>query len=211
MSEAEQAIERFLERWSRRKRAATQQSGAAAAGEEQLLSPSDHAGAAPLPAASAAAADEAPAEFDPASLPPIDSINAVSDVRGFLAAGVPVELTRAALRRAWVADPAIRDFIGIAENQWDFSRPDGVPGFGALEWTEELRRLAAELLGDVAPEAAEAQPGDPAVASEAPEKTEESAICEVPPTTAAESAGPAASKDQPSRTGSRRHGGALPT
>ena len=58
---------------------------------------------------------------------------------------MPVELTRAALRRAWVSDPAIRDFIGLAENQWDFTKPDGVPGFGSLELTAELRRMVAEL------------------------------------------------------------------
>jgi hypothetical protein len=32
-------------------------------------------------------------------------------------------MTVAALRRAWVSDPVIRDFIGIAENQWDFTNP----------------------------------------------------------------------------------------
>ena len=69
----------------------------------------------------------------------------------FFAPGVPAELTRAALRRAWVTDPAIRDFIGIAENQWDFTKPDGVPGFGSLELTPELRRMVAQLVGD-APE-----------------------------------------------------------
>jgi hypothetical protein len=36
------------------------------------------------------------------------------------------------LRRAWVSDPVIRDFIGIAENQWDFNDPNGIPGFGPL-------------------------------------------------------------------------------
>jgi hypothetical protein len=31
-----------------------------------------------------------------------------------------------------IADPAVRDFVGLAENAWDFSLSDGVPGFGAL-------------------------------------------------------------------------------
>jgi hypothetical protein len=52
------------------------------------------------------------------------------DVTQFLRAGVPAELTRAALRRTWATDPAIRDFIGIAENQWDFNDPNAIPGFG---------------------------------------------------------------------------------
>ena len=63
---------------------------------------------------------------------PIDSIVAGSDIRAFLQSGVPAELTKAALRRAWTTDPAIRDFIGIAENQWDFTDPTSIPGFGPL-------------------------------------------------------------------------------
>src|ERR1700756_5749582 len=61
------------------------------------------------------AADSEP--FDPASLPSIDSIVADTDIVGFLQSGVPAELTRAALRQAWLTDPAIRDFIGVADNQ----------------------------------------------------------------------------------------------
>jgi hypothetical protein len=30
--------------------------------------------------------------------------------------------------RSMVQDPAIKDFVGIAENTWDFSKPGGVPG-----------------------------------------------------------------------------------
>ena len=52
---------------------------------------------------------------------------------------MPAELTRAALRRAWVSDPAIRDFIGIAENQWDFNDPEAIPGFVSLP--ERIRRV----------------------------------------------------------------------
>jgi TorA maturation chaperone TorD len=72
------------------------------------------------------------ASFDPASLPPLESIIAGTDIRSFLGSGVPVELTKAALRRAWATDPAIRDFIGIAESQWDFNDPTAMPGFGPL-------------------------------------------------------------------------------
>jgi hypothetical protein len=34
--------------------------------------------------------------------------------------------------RDLLADPAIRFAVGLAENAWDFSAPDGVPGFGPL-------------------------------------------------------------------------------
>lgn len=71
--------------------------------------------------------------FDPSSLPSIDAITAATDVRGFLQRRVPLELTRAALRQAWASDPSIRDFIGIAENQWDFNDPNAIVGFGSLE------------------------------------------------------------------------------
>jgi hypothetical protein len=73
---------------------------------------------------------------DPASLPPLDSITAETDIVAFLKSNVPTELTRAALRRAWTSDPAIRDFIGIADNQWNFNDPNGIPGFGRLSATE---------------------------------------------------------------------------
>jgi hypothetical protein len=91
----------------------------------------------------AMAAPETP--FDPASLPSIESIAADTDIIAFLRAGVPAELTRAALRRAWTSDPAIRDFIGIAENQWDFNDPNAIPGFGPLVPTESGVDILAQV------------------------------------------------------------------
>jgi hypothetical protein len=90
------------------------------------------------------AADEA---FDPASLPSIDAITFNTDIRGFLQSRVPAELTRAALRQAWASDPAIRDFIGIAENQWDFNDPNAMHGFGPLPETENVPARLAQALG----------------------------------------------------------------
>jgi Protein of unknown function (DUF3306) len=81
--------------------------------------------------------------FDPASLPPIGSITA--DIVAFLKSDVPMELTRAALRRAWTSDPAIRDFIGIADNQWDFNDPNGISGFGPLDATESGATFFAQV------------------------------------------------------------------
>ena len=79
--------------------------------------------------------------FDPASLPSIETIAAETDIRAFLDERVPSELTRLALRRAWASDPAIRDFIGIAENQWDFNDPNAIPGFGPLRASDNLLSL----------------------------------------------------------------------
>ncbi len=122
----------FLARWARRKRGAAKPKDAPG-------------GAASEPPAVAAPPEEA--LFDPASLPPIDSIGAGSDISAFLAPGVPAALTRAALRRAWSADPAIRDFIGLSENSWDFNAAGGVPGFGPIS-ADEVRRLLAQVTGE---------------------------------------------------------------
>ncbi len=146
MSDPDDKAENFLERWSRRKRAAETRSPDRP--EPPGREPTDADANAPSRAA-ARNADGLPA-FDPATLPPIESITATSDIRAFLAPGVPEHLARAALRRVWVTDPTIRDFIGLAENLWDFTKPDSVAGFGSLELTPELRRMIAGLIGDAA-------------------------------------------------------------
>jgi hypothetical protein len=104
---------------------------------------------APLPPAEA----PSPVAFDPASLPPIESIVADSDIQQFLHESVPAELTRAALRSAWTADPAIRDFVGIAENQWNFNDHACIPGFGPLEAADYLVARALGSLTSVEQEA----------------------------------------------------------
>jgi len=130
------ANERFLARWARRKRAgatnARGQPNPDESGDQSALEAS-------LPPR------ETPSLADPKSLPPIETIGAGSDIRPFLAIGVPAVLTRAALRRAWSADHAIRDFIGLSENSWDFNAPSGVPGFGPLT-IEDARRLLARVM-----------------------------------------------------------------
>ena len=85
-------------------------------------------------------------------MPPIESIAADTDIRCFLAPGVPPELTRAALRRAWATDPKIRDFVGLADYDWDFNAPGSMAGFGSLEMTDELRRMAARIVGPASAE-----------------------------------------------------------
>jgi len=218
--------EDFLTRWSRRKREAAQAPQPSAETE----------GAVPAPERASTAPSEEPT-LDLSALPPIEEISATTDIRAYLAPGVPAELTRAALRRAWVTDPTIRDFIGIAENQWDFNDPNGVPGFGPLE---DAGRLVAQLLGEEAgpaapsasspaPESPQAPPAEPSVASppDAP-ATIPATIDESAPAAAGEPRPPApdpanlsatppiAALQQPDRRQSmhapipRSHGGALP-
>ena len=110
--------------------------------------------------AEVAPTDPSPPAVDLSALPPIESITASTDIRPFLAPGVPAELTRAALRRVWVTDPKIRDFIGIAENQWDFTADNAIPGFGPLSPLDDVRRLVAQVMGErtAAPEARVPEP-----------------------------------------------------
>jgi Protein of unknown function (DUF3306) len=139
--------ENFVSRWSRLKRETAKPTSA-----EPVLPSRPQGGgvqgtqagpAAPSPGLNAPAAPK----VDLASLPSIESITAGSDIRSFLQSGVPAELTKAALRRAWTADPAIRDFVGIAENQWDFTDPTAMPGFGPLEATDDVRQLVSQAMG----------------------------------------------------------------
>jgi Protein of unknown function (DUF3306) len=130
--------EDFLSRWSRRKREVAK---AETAPREEAKPASAEL--------QPHAAQTAEPEFDIASLPPIESINALTDVTAFLRAGVPSELTRAALRRVWTADPAIRDFVGLAENAWDFTDPNAMPGFGPLELTDDVRRMVANIVNQI--------------------------------------------------------------
>jgi hypothetical protein len=132
--------EKFLARWSRRKlKPADKQ-----APEESPTA----ADAPPIESAPPAPKAEAP-EFDVSTLPSLDSIGATSDIRAFLQAGVPSALRHAALRRAWSTDPAIRDYIGPNENFWEGVGPGGVPGFGELDPTLDVKKLIAEMFGEV--------------------------------------------------------------
>ena len=135
--------ENFLTRWSRRKQEAehTAEKPDDALPEESV----SEASAVEGPVAAATPSEKKEDEFDLSSLPPVESIGAGTDIRAFLQKGVPLELSRAALRRAWVSDPAIRDFVEVAENQWDFATGSDIPGFGPLEASDDVRRMVAEI------------------------------------------------------------------
>ncbi len=143
MSDIENSVSRYLRRWSQRKRAAGMRGSEPVDRTAAAESGSDLDATVP-PNATAATVDLA-------GLPSIEAITVASDIRPFLASGVPVELQRAALRRLWLVDPTIHDFVGIAENQWDFGNPDTIPGFGSLQLTAALRRMLDALTG-AAPE-----------------------------------------------------------
>ena len=221
--------EEFLARWSRRKRQT--KAGPAMPGPTEPR-PAD-AVEANSPVPSAGSVEPANPEFDLSILPPIGSIAAATDVTAFLREGVPLELKHAALRRAWTADPAIRDFVGLAENAWDFNDPNSIPGFGSLEYSaQELEARVRRVVGDVAqpgedvpnalgeagnvgqPAAAER---DPAQESSTTERIASLCTPEEPKTTESQPAAPAAPQrasaervESVAAVQHRKHGGALP-
>jgi len=197
--------EEFLSRWSRRKR-------------ESRAEPAKPAEAQPAPAAETGNAE---CELDLSSLPSIDDINAATDITAFLSKGIPRELSRAALRRAWATDPAIRDFVGLAENAWDFNDPTAMPGFGPLDCSsEELAALVDRVVGGVrealqsAPEveAADSLPqlpqADAAATADVTEPSDATDPLAIPVATQPAAIDRLADLAEPIR--SRTHGGALP-
>jgi Protein of unknown function (DUF3306) len=198
----------FLARWSQRKLNPEAQKSPR---EEETRS---------LPGADENISSTPDQEFDITSLPSLESIGADSDIRAFLQRGVPMGLTRAALRRAWSADPAIRDFVGLSENSWDFNAPDSIPGFGSLD-ADEVRQAAVRFFGQSGqPDTAKtAQPEPPeleqtaAEAKPAPGSDRKLETCattddEHPVDVASQHDEPSESEDASPRA--RRHGGALP-
>jgi hypothetical protein len=214
--------EEFLARWSRRKREAK-----AAVDAPPPTDPAE----APNRAPPGTAENPADADVDLSSLPSIDSIDAATDVTAFLRSGVPPELGRAALRRAWASDPAIRDFVGLAENAWDFNDPNAMPGFGPLDCSaEQLEALLGRIVGSVR---SAAESLATAVAEEKQDRrsvdSEGHPVCESHPEAIADLATPEqSSKDEPPAASvavqpeapeidrgvsfrRRTHGGALPS
>jgi Protein of unknown function (DUF3306) len=225
MTGSKNRSEPFLARWSRLKRKQQEEEDPA---ESRGRPPGTPAGPAPADANPDPPPQHQgkapPPPIDLASLPSIDSITAGSDIRAFLESGVPAELTKAALRRAWTSDPAIRDFIGIAENQWDFTDPGAIPGFGPLEANTDVVALVRQALGEIAPPRSPDQGSDPsaAVASKPlaqpygiPDRNTSDATSEEP-VEAQQNAAPAAAQHaDPSAVASaapsrRSHGGARP-
>jgi hypothetical protein len=182
--------ESFCARWSRRKRSA----GARSDAEEQLPASAPEI----LKPASTTTGETPPAM----PLPPLESIESASDIKAFLVPGVPLELTRTALRRAWMVDPAIRDFIGLSENAWDFNTSGGVPGFGRLD-LEEVRGMVAQVLD----QPRMADPISPAPVVEDPATQTDPTIDQRESIAAAQE-----KNEQREARGCRRrhHGGALP-
>jgi hypothetical protein len=200
----------FLSRWSRRKLEADAQPKAgddkatAASGDEATNQEDNHS----------SSVTRVP-EFDVSKLPPIETIGAGTDITAFMQAGVPSALRHAALRRAWSADPTVRDFVGLNENYWDAAGPEGIPGFGDLDPNLDVKRLISELFGETPAEKPQAEAPtatSSAEISDARETDDNDAsetanISRPTENAAAQKESPPA---QPPKRVARRHGGAMP-
>ncbi len=214
--------ENFLTRWSRRKVEAEQPVDRASDANEKA-GPQEQPGG----VAAEAKQDEAKKEgeeVDLSKLPPIESIGPETDIRAFLQKGIPSELTRAALRQVWTSDPAIRNFIGIAENQYDFATGSDIPGFGPLTPADDVARMVRQIMGEGVPRPPSPSEPEPApeadaqalqtstepveVAEESPASDQVAALDDVSPQNDAVQQNEASEEEDSSAPHS--HGGALP-
>ena len=155
--------EDFLKRWSRRKREVAEQNAVVPEQSDVAAArnPDDHAGQTKPDHPPATDSDSSGLPFDLSKLPSIESIGPATDIRIFMQPGVPAALTRAALRRAWSADPAIRDYIGLSENSWDFTAPGSMTGFGSID-PKDVARLLSNIISSNEPDKDKPSAGDEA-------------------------------------------------
>ena len=230
----EERGEGFLSRWSRRKREEveapeTPPAGILAAEAAEPGSPVEEAvppGPATPPAERAACPIPEIPDVDPASLPPIESLTVESDFSAFLKPGVPSLLRNAALRRMWSLDPAIRDYVGPLDYQWDFNTPGGLPFGFSNELVGDVSKLLAQAIGKIEELAPDEAPDDAPVQAQAEAEPpdpvpEPTPVPEDPmPALVAQGSGEDVSKAEtpaglladldPPLVPRRRHGGALP-
>jgi len=125
----------FLSRWSSRKLEAKH-------GQD------DHASDSPEPPNTTVPAEPEVTPDEVAALPRIEEITAETDISGFLRKGVPEGLRKAALRRMWLLDPKIRDYVGDARDYaYDWNSPGGVPTSGPLTLADDPARMLARVIG----------------------------------------------------------------
>jgi hypothetical protein len=160
--------ESFAQRWSRLKQQARD--------EEKLTEapPPD------LPATAATdqrqpAAEEPKEEtpFDPASLPPVESLTKDSDYSLFMRPEVPEELRQKALRRLWAADPVLSAPDALDMHNLDYN---AVPTFP--EGVKTLFRIGQGMFDEAEAKAADAEAASRRAEDSAVEKA---ASADLPP------------------------------
>ena len=161
------------------------------------------------------------------ALPRIEDLTAGGDLTPFLRKGVPEVLKRAAMRRMWSLDPAIRDYVGPSEYAWDFNDPSSIPGFGPAAADSAVAELIGQLraarpaapaptapsIGEETADAAETAVTSAGDSPPEPGGTATPAAERAPKTAqiaAADSASTPAAPEKPKQAAALRHGGALP-
>lgn len=181
----------FLARWSRRKLAEPVPEAAPDAPPPASEQPKPPA-TCPIPGGP---------EIDLASLPKLEDMTVASDLGPFLRPGVPAALRAAALRRMWSLDPAIRDYIGPVEYQWDFNAPGGLPFGFSNELLGDVGKLLQQAIGMIPAEKRPEAEADPALELATPEDAAPEVLAEREPAMIEVEAPPAPR---------RRRGAALP-
>lgn len=176
----------FLSRWSQRK---------AEARKQEVAEPR------PEPAPETEAAE--PVDLE--SLPPIEGLTEASDFTPYLRKGVPEAMRKAALRKLWVTEPSVVNYVPLVEYAWH----NNEPGFGPLLPTDDVEKLLKQIV--------EGNPFTLPPEPEPKQQHEEGSTADAPALSASEEqplARDSGTQDesvavQPPRP--RRHGGALPS
>jgi hypothetical protein len=219
----------FLGRWSRLKRKTQQDPALPSANEAQPPSKAQASDQA-TDGAQVSAAQETETELP---LPSLDDITPGADVAAFFQKHVPETLRTAALRKLWVTDPTIKDFIEMADYQWDFTNPDSIPGWSSSLPGVDVKAMAERIFAtaertlaepegasDVLPAATAVEASNVQAAERASTTSESPDFSNVSQVTYDErpSAAPPALVEQVNADTSsayslvrKRHGGALPT
>jgi hypothetical protein len=188
----------FLSRWSRRKIEVRR---------EEAHPPTPAEPTEPIPEPSEAADEPELTPEEIAALPKVEEMTAETDITVFLRKGVPELLRKAALRRMWSVDPAIRDYVSEArEYAYDWNVPGGVPGNGPLLPSDNVAAMLRRVFGENPPEGDAVVAGDPA--GEALSRSRESDPAEAPPeaeevSAAGEPEAPDTAAEEPQRLANR--------
>jgi Protein of unknown function (DUF3306) len=143
----------FLGRWARRKQEVQRQD------------------AAPQPAPEGAPDTVPDGAAEELPLPSLDSIVSGSEVTAFFQKHVPEALRTAALRKLWVTDPEIKNFIEMADYQWDFNNPDSIPGWSSSIEGVDVNGMLEKVMGIEKPAPDVSPQPPPAMAPESPQKS----------------------------------------
>ncbi|SEF87544.1 DUF3306 domain-containing protein [Bosea lathyri] len=126
---ADEGGEGFLARWSRRKR-----------------DPEKAAAPVAAPVAEPALPEGRTLEDLIAELPRLEDLVPGQSLQAFMQSWVPTDIRTAALRRMWLLDPAIRDYVNPAlDYAYDYNIPGGAPGYGPMETSAEMVREVTDM------------------------------------------------------------------